>query len=112
MTDANTPAAAATEPITQEEIFESHLTGKLSVHVDRPITSKRDLSIAYTPGVADVSRAISIQPELAKTHTWAQRLVAVVSDGTAVLGLGNIGAKASLPVMEGKSALFKTFAEL
>ena len=115
MTEANQQASrdtSATAPITQEEIFDSHLTGKLSVKVDRPIQSKRDLSIAYTPGVADVSRAISTNPELAKTHTWAQRLVAVVSDGTSVLGLGNIGAKASLPVMEGKSALFKSFAEL
>ena len=113
MTEANmTNPSAQQAPITQEEIFDSHLTGKLSVNVDRPIESKRDLSIAYTPGVADVSRAISTNPELAKTHTWAQRLVAVVSDGTSVLGLGDIGAKASLPVMEGKSALFKSFAEL
>ncbi|MEE2523699.1 malic enzyme-like NAD(P)-binding protein [Pseudarthrobacter sp. J75] len=103
---------SAAEALTEQEIFESHLGGKLSVTSTVPLTNKRDLSIAYTPGVAEVSRAIAANPELAKTHTWAQRLVVVVSDGTAVLGLGNIGASASLPVMEGKSALFKTFGEL
>ncbi len=100
------------QPITDEEIFAAHEGGKLSVGVDRPLASKRDLSIAYTPGVAQVSRAIAAEPDLARTHTWASRLVAVVSDGTAVLGLGNIGPSASLPVMEGKSALFKTFGGL
>ncbi|WP_245827825.1 NAD(P)-dependent malic enzyme [Sinomonas mesophila] len=99
-------------PITEAEIFAAHEGGKLSVGVDRPLATKRDLSIAYTPGVAQVSRAIAADPALARTHTWASRLVAVVSDGTAVLGLGNIGPSASLPVMEGKSALFKTFADL
>jgi malate dehydrogenase (oxaloacetate-decarboxylating) len=102
----------STQAITDEEIFAAHEGGKLSIGVDRPLATKRDLSIAYTPGVAQVSRAIAADPELARTHTWASRLVAVVSDGTAVLGLGNIGAAASLPVMEGKSALFKTFGGL
>ncbi|WP_449278356.1 NAD(P)-dependent malic enzyme [Leucobacter sp. GX24907] len=105
-----TPADNAA--ITEQEIFEKHVGGKLSVELKQPLDSKRDLSIAYTPGVAQVSRAIHNDPELAKTHTWASRLVAVVSDGTAVLGLGNIGPSASLPVMEGKSALFKRFAGL
>ncbi|WP_138415963.1 NAD(P)-dependent malic enzyme [Sinomonas gamaensis] len=100
------------QPITDEEIFAAHEGGKLSVVVDRPLASKRDLSIAYTPGVAQVSRAIASDPGVARTHTWASRLVAVVSDGTAVLGLGDIGPAASLPVMEGKSALFKTFGGL
>ncbi|GAB3272137.1 NADP-dependent malic enzyme [Sinomonas notoginsengisoli] len=98
--------------ISTQEIFAAHEGGKLSIGVDRPLATKRDLSIAYTPGVAQVSRAIAEDPALARTHTWASRLVAVVSDGTAVLGLGNIGASASLPVMEGKSALFKTFGGL
>ncbi|MBP1326298.1 malate dehydrogenase (oxaloacetate-decarboxylating) [Leucobacter exalbidus] len=102
----------AVQTITEEEVFIAHEGGKLSVTVDRPITSKRDLSIAYTPGVAQVSRGIAADQDLAKSYTWASRLVAVISDGTAVLGLGDIGAKASLPVMEGKSALFKTFAGL
>ncbi|UOQ59095.1 NADP-dependent malic enzyme [Leucobacter rhizosphaerae] len=109
---ADTADAASPIPISEEEIFAAHEGGKLSVGVVRPIDSKRDLSIAYTPGVAQVSRAIAADPALAQSHTWASRLVAVVSDGTAVLGLGDIGASASLPVMEGKSALFKTFAGL
>ncbi|RII43627.1 NADP-dependent malic enzyme [Galactobacter valiniphilus] len=99
-------------PITEDEIMQAHLGGKLSVGATMPLETKRDLSIAYTPGVAQVSRAIHANPALAPTHTWAGRLVAVVSDGTAVLGLGDIGAAASLPVMEGKSALFKQFGGL
>lgn len=99
-------------PITDTEIFDAHLGGKLSVELTAPIENKRDLSIAYTPGVAKVSSAIFENPEYADTHTWASRLVVVVSDGTAVLGLGDIGPAGSLPVMEGKSALFKRFAGL
>ena len=110
-TDATSPAEAVAV-LSDEEIFASHQGGKLSISSTVPLASKRDLSIAYTPGVAQVSRAIAATPELAKTLTWAQRLVVVVSDGTAVLGLGDIGASASLPVMEGKSALFKAFGEL
>ncbi|MET1087831.1 MAG: malic enzyme-like NAD(P)-binding protein [Arthrobacter sp.] len=108
---APTDNSAATA-LTEAEIFDAHQGGKLSITSTVPLSNKRDLSIAYTPGVAEVSRAIHNNPELAKTLTWAQRLVVVVSDGTAVLGLGNIGASASLPVMEGKSALFKTFGDL
>lgn len=103
---------AQAQTVTEEEIFAAHVGGKLNVELTDPLEDRRDLSIAYTPGVAQVSRAIANDPALAKTHTWASRLVAVVSDGTAVLGLGNIGASASLPVMEGKSALFKRFAGL
>jgi malate dehydrogenase (oxaloacetate-decarboxylating) len=99
-------------PITDEEIFEAHVGGKLDIGVPRPIADPRSLAIAYTPGVAKVSMAIAEDPSLAAKYTWTSRLVAVVSDGTAVLGLGDIGARASLPVMEGKSALFKTFAGL
>ncbi|MDT0170443.1 NADP-dependent malic enzyme [Pseudarthrobacter sp. BRE9] len=106
-----TDSSAATA-LTEDEIFGAHQGGKLSVTSTVPLSNKRDLSIAYTPGVAEVSRAIHAKPELARTLTWAERLVVVVSDGTAVLGLGNIGASASLPVMEGKSALFKTFGDL
>lgn len=95
-----------------EEIFESHLAGKISVELKAPLDTQRALSIAYTPGVAQVSRAIAADRTLAARYTWANRLVAVVSDGSAVLGLGDIGAAASLPVMEGKSALFKAFAGL
>ncbi|HEX5494895.1 MAG TPA: NADP-dependent malic enzyme [Mycobacteriales bacterium] len=71
-----------------------------------------DLSLAYTPGVARVCSAIAADPGLAHRYTWASRVVAVVSDGTAVLGLGDIGPRAALPVMEGKACLFKRFAGL
>ena len=98
--------------IDDEEIFAAHQGGKLSVELKAPLDTQRALSIAYTPGVAKVSRAIAADRTLAARYTWAHRLVAVVSDGSAVLGLGDIGPSASLPVMEGKSALFKTFAGL
>jgi malate dehydrogenase (oxaloacetate-decarboxylating) len=98
--------------ITDEEIFEAHVGGKLSVGMTAPLDTKRSLSIAYTPGVAQVSRAIAADRTLAARYTWANRLVAVVSDGSAVLGLGDIGPAASLPVMEGKCALFKEFGGL
>ncbi|MET0199241.1 MAG: NAD-dependent malic enzyme, partial [Rhodococcus fascians] len=98
--------------ITDEEVFLGHLGGKLSVELTAPLDTQRDLSIAYTPGVAQVSRAIAENPALVKQYTWTDRLVAVITDGSAVLGLGDIGPRASLPVMEGKAALFKNFAGL
>ena len=98
--------------IEESEIFAAHEGGKLSVALKSPLDTQRALSIAYTPGVAQVSRAIAADKTLAAKYTWANRLVAVVSDGSAVLGLGDIGAAASLPVMEGKSALFKEFGGL
>src|SRR4051812_24047214 len=98
--------------VTDEEIFEAHAAGKLSVGLKSPLDTQRALSIAYTPGVAQVSRAIAADQTLAARYTWSSRLVAVVSDGSAVLGLGDIGAAASLPVMEGKCGLFKAFAGL
>ncbi|MDT5147549.1 MAG: hypothetical protein QOC58_2194, partial [Mycobacterium sp.] len=98
--------------IGDDEIFEAHVGGKLSVGLNSPLDTQRALSIAYTPGVAQVSRAIAADAALAARYTWANRLVAVVSDGSAVLGLGDIGPSAALPVMEGKSALFKTFGGL
>ncbi|GAA1136593.1 NAD(P)-dependent malic enzyme [Ornithinicoccus hortensis] len=106
-----TRPAATTTP-QREEILDFHLGGKLRVHSSVELTTRRALSIAYSPGVAEVSDAIAERAELAGTYTWAGRLVAVVSDGTAVLGLGNIGPAAAMPVMEGKAALFKTFAGL
>lgn len=98
--------------LTEEEIFAGHLDGKLSVELTTPIETQQDLSIAYTPGVAQVSRAIAADEALAARYTWTGRLVVVVSDGSAVLGLGDIGPRAALPVMEGKSALFKRFGGL
>ena len=98
--------------ISDDEIFEAHAAGKLSVELKTPLDTQRALSIAYTPGVAQVSRAIAADHTLAARYTWANRLVAVVSDGTAVLGLGDIGPAASLPVMEGKCALFKAYGDL
>jgi malate dehydrogenase (oxaloacetate-decarboxylating) len=98
--------------ITDEDIFLGHVGGKLSVELTAPLETQRDLSIAYTPGVAQVSRAIASDASLAKQYTWTDRLVAVITDGSAVLGLGDIGPRASLPVMEGKAALFKRFAGL
>jgi malate dehydrogenase (oxaloacetate-decarboxylating) len=80
--------------IDDDEIFDAHLGGKLSVELKAPLDTQRALSIAYTPGVAQVSRAIAGDATLAKRYTWANRLVAVVSDGSAVLGLGDIGAAA------------------
>src|SRR6185503_9165827 len=98
--------------IDDAEIFTHHEGGKLSVGLTAPLDTQRALSIAYTPGVAQVSRAIATDRTLAAKYTWANRLVVVVSDGSAVLGLGDIGPEASLPVMEGKSALFKAFGGL
>ena len=98
--------------ITDEEIFEAHVAGKLSVELKSPLDTRRAFSIAYTPGVAQVSRAIAADHTLAARYTWANRLVAVVSDGSAVLGLGDIGPAASLPVMEGKCGLFKAYGDL
>ena len=98
--------------IEDEEIFEAHAAGKLSVALKAPLDNQRALSIAYTLGVAQVSRAIAADHTLATRYAWAARLVAVVSDSSAVLGLGDIGPAASLPVLEGKSALFKAFGGL
>jgi malate dehydrogenase (oxaloacetate-decarboxylating) len=105
-------AAAPQVLISDDEIFEAHVAGKLSVELKAPLDTQRALSIAYTPGVAQVSRAIAADHTLAARYTWANRLVAVVSDGSAVLGLGDIGPAASLPVMEGKCALFKAYGDL
>lgn len=99
-------------PITDEEIFRAHEGGKLITSSTLPLNTTRDLSIAYTPGVARVCSAIQDDPALARTHTWSGKNVAVITDGTAVLGLGDIGPKASLPVMEGKCQLFGGFAGL
>ena len=90
-------------------MFALHEGGKIEVLSTVPLTSRADLSMAYTPGVARVCTAIQRDPDLVYDYTWKSNTVAVVTDGTAVLGLGDIGAAASLPVMEGKALLFKHF---
>ncbi len=89
--------------------FALHRGGKVEVVSTVPLETRDDLSLAYTPGVARVCTAIAADPELAFDYTWKSRVVAVVTDGTAVLGLGAIGPMAALPVMEGKALLFKHF---
>ncbi|RPF21562.1 NAD-dependent malic enzyme [Myceligenerans xiligouense] len=92
-----------------DSTFLMHLGGKIEVSTKSPIRNRRDLSRAYTPGVARVCEAIARRPEDARHLTIKRNTVAVVTDGTAVLGLGDIGPAAALPVMEGKAALFKEF---
>ncbi|MCK5176774.1 MAG: NADP-dependent malic enzyme, partial [Candidatus Aenigmarchaeota archaeon] len=89
--------------------FHRKYKGKLEIKSKVPVKTKKDLSLAYTPGVAQVSKAISKNNTLAYELTSKWNTVAVVSDGTAVLGLGDIGPIAALPVMEGKAVLFKEF---
>src|SRR5512147_1571118 len=86
--------------------------GKIEVTVTKPCATQRDLSLAYTPGVAEPCLDIEKNPDDAYRYTAKGNLVAVISNGTAVLGLGNIGALAGKPVMEGKGNLFKTFADI
>ena len=99
----------------REEALEYHSRGrkgKIEVTATKPLLSQRDLSLAYTPGVAEPCRDINKDPELAYDYTAKGNLVAVITNGTAVLGLGNIGALAGKPVMEGKANLFKKFADI
>ena len=94
----------------QALLLHKKLGGKIRVVPATPIKNREDLALVYTPGVATVSSAIAKNPKLARMYTMKKRMVAVISDGSAVLGLGNIGALGALPVMEGKCALFKIFA--
>ena len=93
-----------------DRTFLMHLGGKIEVVSKTPLKTRADLSMAYTPGVARVCEAIHRDPEKAFTLTIKRNTVAVVTDGTAVLGLGDIGPAAAMPVMEGKAMLFKEFA--
>jgi malate dehydrogenase (oxaloacetate-decarboxylating) len=92
-----------------EAAFALHRGGKLTIQSRVALSSREELALAYTPGVAQVCEAIAAEPALAREYTWISHAVAVVTDGSAVLGLGNIGAKAAMPVMEGKAVLFKQF---
>ncbi|MEM9564637.1 MAG: NAD-dependent malic enzyme [Actinomycetota bacterium] len=95
-----------------DRTFRMHEGGKIEVLSLFPVGDRDDLSMAYTPGVARVCKAINADERLADTHTIRKNTVAIVSDGTAVLGLGDIGPKAAMPVMEGKALLFKEFGEV
>ena len=95
-----------------DRVFLTHLGGKLAVQSKVPLKTRDDLSLAYTPGVARVCRAIADDPEKVFSLTIKRNMVAVVSDGSAILGLGNLGAEAAMPVMEGKAILFKELADV
>ena len=98
--------------VTKEEALNYHIGGKIEIKVKTPCETSRDLSMAYTPGVAEPCKEINADTELAYKYTNKANLVAVITDGTAVLGLGDIGAIAGKPVMEGKAVLFKKFANV
>src|SRR6187431_257839 len=100
---------------TEAEALEFHSMGrpgKIEIIASKPMATQRDLSLAYSPGVAVPVRAIAEDPSKAYDYTAKGNLVAVISNGTAILGLGNLGALASKPVMEGKAVLFKRFADV
>src|SRR3954464_15277475 len=99
----------------REDALDYHANGrpgKIAVVPTKPLTNQRELALAYSPGVAEPCLEIERDPDLAYTYTAKGNLVAVVTNGTAVLGLGNIGAIAGKPVMEGKANLFKQFSDL
>src|SRR6201992_850064 len=101
--------------ITDQEALQFHAhgrPGKLEIMPTKPMATQRDLALAYSPGVAIPVKAIAADPATAYDYTAKGNLVAVISNGTAILGLGNLGALASKPVMEGKAVLFKRFADV
>ena len=100
---------------SDKEALDFHIkgkSGKIEINSSKPLTTKRDLSLAYSPGVAAPVKEISKNPDLVYDYTSKGNLVAVISNGSAILGLGNLGSLASKPVMEGKSVLFKRFADI
>ena len=109
------PASQNRPHFTEQEALQFHQgtkPGKLEIAATKPMATQRDLSLAYSPGVAVPVRKIAEDPSLAYDYTAKGNMVAVISNGTAILGLGNLGALASKPVMEGKSVLFKRFADV
>ncbi|MPZ87846.1 MAG: NAD-dependent malic enzyme [Nitriliruptorales bacterium] len=112
LTDAVAALDGAEVHKVSDRTFLLHLGGKLEIAPTAPLRTRDDLSMAYTPGVARVCRAIADNPADARRLTIKRNTVAVVTDGSAVLGLGDIGPSAALPVMEGKAVLFKTFADV
>ena len=114
MAEKKTPAKAGPS-VTDQEALKFHSEGrpgKLEIVATKPMATQRDLALAYSPGVAVPVRAIADDPNAAFDYTTKGNMVAVISNGTAILGLGNIGALASKPVMEGKAVLFKRFADV
>ncbi|MCP3422143.1 NAD(P)-dependent malic enzyme [Nocardioides pinisoli] len=99
----------ASHPHAGDPVFDLHLGGKMEIVSTAALTGPEELSLAYTPGVARVCEAIAADPSMTQHYTWVPNTVAVVTDGTAVLGLGDIGPAAAMPVMEGKAVLFKQF---
>ena len=109
------PKKTEIDHYSDKEALDFHIkgkSGKIEINSSKPLTTKRDLSLAYSPGVAAPVKEISKNPDLAYDYTSKGNLVAVISNGSAILGLGNLGALASKPVMEGKSVLFKRFADI
>jgi len=100
------------KPVTRETVLEFHKGGKVGVRLTKPLKTQNDLCLAYTPGVAHAVKDIAATPDAIYSATAKPNLVAVVSDGTAILGLGDLGAAASIPVMEGKAVLFKAFGDV
>lgn len=99
-------------PVNRATVLEFHKGGKVGVRLTKPLKTPNDLCLAYTPGVAHAVKEIAAKPETVFDYTAKRSLVAVVSDGTAILGLGDLGAEASIPVMEGKAVLFKAFGDV
>ncbi len=115
MPEGNAPAKRSGPSVTDQEALDFHCRGrpgKLEINATKPMATQRDLSLAYSPGVAVPVKAIAEDPQKAFDYTTRGNLVAVISNGTAILGLGNLGALASKPVMEGKAVLFKRFADV
>ncbi len=109
--ESDVPTPTSHQPYDETDpVFALHRGGKLATVSTVPLRDRADLSMAYTPGVARVCSAIAANPDLVHDLTWKSNVVAVVTDGSAVLGLGDIGPRAALPVMEGKAVLFKEFA--
>jgi malate dehydrogenase (oxaloacetate-decarboxylating)(NADP+) len=99
-------------PVTRETVLDFHTGGKIGMRLVKPLNTQNDLCLAYTPGVAHAVKEIAAKPETVFDYTAKRNLVAVVTDGTAILGLGDLGAAASIPVMEGKAVLFKSFGDV
>ena len=99
-------------PVNRESVLDFHQGGKVGVRLTKPLKTQNDLCLAYTPGVAHAVKEIAAHPDSVYDYTAKRSLVAVVSDGTAILGLGDLGSAASIPVMEGKAVLFKAFGDV